>query len=77
MTVAGKKRFEAQQDQILSKWGVTANHKGTCVLVPLVWSALDLTALAKSFSYNTFSKIDDLHLVQNQSSLLCGRANLT
>jgi hypothetical protein len=36
MTAAGKRQFEIQQDIVLAKWGVNSQHKGTCVLVPMI-----------------------------------------
>ena len=41
MLQSGKDRFEAHQDQLLARWGLTAEHTGTCVLVPATWSRLD------------------------------------
>ena len=51
MTEAGKKRFDTRQDALLGRWGVSAQHDGTCVLVPASWSDLDPRDLVEDFSY--------------------------
>lgn len=51
MLETGKDRFEAHQDQILGRWGLTAEHAGTCILIPASWSGLDPQDLVDDFSY--------------------------
>lgn len=51
MTQPGKDRFEARQDTVLGRWGVTAEHAGTCILVPASWSGLDPQDLVDDFTY--------------------------
>jgi hypothetical protein len=63
MSVEGRLRFEAQEAQLLSRWGVTPKHAGTCVLVPLVWSDLDPAAIINTFNLDVFSQLDDARLV--------------
>ncbi|KAF8860616.1 hypothetical protein BDZ45DRAFT_741281 [Acephala macrosclerotiorum] len=41
MSVNGKRRFEAREAHLLSRWGLMLKHSGTCVLIPLVWSDID------------------------------------
>lgn len=49
LTSFAKMRFKTQQKILLAAWGVTAEHKGTCVLVPVIWSALNPLDLVKDF----------------------------
>ncbi len=51
MLQPGKDRFEAHQDKVLGRWGVTAEHAGTCILIPASWSGLDPQDLVHDFSY--------------------------
>ena len=51
MTETGKNQFEAHQDSVLDQWGVTAEHAGTCILVPVSWSGLDPQDLVDDLSY--------------------------
>jgi hypothetical protein len=62
MTMQGRRRFEAQQDVILSRWGVTAHHQSTCVMVPSLWSEIDPTSLL-DFDYEAFKLLDGIRLV--------------
>ena len=59
----GKDRFEAHQDKILLRWGVTAEHVGTCVLVPASWSGLDPQDLVNNFSYKDYPSDGTTRLV--------------
>ena len=51
MTETGKKRFEAQQDTLLSSWGVTVEHAGTCILVPKSFMGRNPLDLIDDFEY--------------------------
>ena len=51
MLQTGKDRFETHQDQLLARWGLTAEHTGTCVLVPASWSRLDPQDIVDDFGY--------------------------
>lgn len=51
MTETGKNQFEAHQDSVLDQWGVTAEHAGTCILIPVSWSGLDPQDLVDDLSY--------------------------
>ena len=63
LSVNGRRRFEAQEAQLLSLWGVTPEHSGTCLLVPLVWSNLDPAHIATTFSFEVYSRLDSTRLV--------------
>ena len=41
LTAAGKAHFEKTYEMLLAQWGVKADHRGTCVLLPEDWKALD------------------------------------
>ena len=51
MLQTGKDRFEAYQDQLLARWGLTAEHTGTCILIPASWSRLDPQDIVDDFGY--------------------------
>ena len=51
MTPSGVSRFEAQQDMLLAAWGVTAEYESSCVLVPMIWSALNPMDVVDSFGH--------------------------
>jgi hypothetical protein len=55
ISIEGRLRFEAQEAQLLSRWGVTPKYTGTCVLVPLVWSDLDPAVIINTFNLDVFS----------------------
>ena len=54
MLEAGKDRFERHQDQLLARWGLTAEHTGTCVLIPASWSGVDPYDLVDDFGPEKF-----------------------
>jgi len=66
MTMAGRTRFEFQEAQLLSQWGVTSNYKSTCILVPQIWSDVNPLALARDFNHDTFAQLDMARMVQIQ-----------
>ncbi len=41
LSVEGKAHFESTLERLLAQWGVKAKHRGTCVLIPEDWKALD------------------------------------
>jgi hypothetical protein len=50
MTQAAKQHFDRHFSTILAQWGVKESHKGTCVLLPADWAALDPLRLAGLFN---------------------------
>jgi hypothetical protein len=63
MTVAGRRRFLAQEALLLSRWGVKPSHQGTCVLVPQLWAAVDPGPLISTFNYAAYTQLSDARLV--------------
>ena len=49
LTHAGKLQFDGHLATLLSQWGIKPAHKGTCVLLPADWVALDPLKLAQLF----------------------------
>jgi hypothetical protein len=47
---AGKAHFDRHFATLLAQWGVKETHKGTCVLLPADWAALDPLKLASIFN---------------------------
>jgi hypothetical protein len=62
-TIEGKARFDCQQAQLLSRWGVTPEHESTCVLVPMVWSNMDPSTVIWNFDPGKIIVADDVRLV--------------
>jgi hypothetical protein len=67
MKLAGKRRFLAQEELLLSRWGVRPSHRGTCVLVPQIWADLDPDALLSGFDHAAYSRLSDTRLVRTLS----------
>lgn len=53
MTQAGKAHFDHHLAMLLGQWGVSQEHRGTCVLLPAAWAALDPLRLVTMFSAET------------------------
>lgn len=49
LTAAGKARFDDTMERLLAQWGVKTDHRGTCVLLPEDWKALDPVELMAIF----------------------------
>ena len=49
LTTAGKAHCDATMETLLAQWGVKAEHRGTCVLLPEDWKALDPVELMTIF----------------------------
>ncbi|RDW91142.1 hypothetical protein BP5796_02307 [Coleophoma crateriformis] len=63
LTSNGKRRFEAQQTQLLSCWGVTPEHRATCVSVPRVWAeVVDPLASLPDLDERTYASFGDARL---------------
>ena len=41
LTAAWKTHFERTYEMLLAQWGVKADYRGTCVLLPKDWKAMD------------------------------------
>ncbi len=65
MSAAGKQRFETQRDTLLARWGVTADHRGTCVLIPIMWSNLDPMEVLAAFNYSECPDSESPRLVSS------------
>jgi hypothetical protein len=50
MLEPGKRQFDARQDALLAPFGVTAEHTGTCILVPKGWYGLNPLDLMNGFT---------------------------
>lgn len=50
LTGAAKIAFEEARDEIFGRWGLTAAHKGTCLLLPVDWSQADPIKLMAHFT---------------------------
>ena len=49
LTAAGKAYFDSTHAMFLAQWGVKAGHRGTCVLLPEDWKAMDPVDLMETF----------------------------
>ena len=75
ITEQAKKKFDGQQDALLATYGVTAEHSGTCVLVPKSWSGLNPLDLMNDFAAENCPPSDDrLPFSMNDHRVLWARA---
>ena len=49
LSASGKAHFDDTHEMLLAQWGVKAGHRGTCVLLPEDWKALDPIDLMTTF----------------------------
>ena len=49
LLAAGKAHFDDYHKMLLAQWGVKAGHRGTCVLLPKDWKAMNPTDLKEVF----------------------------
>ena len=49
LSASGKAHFDDNHEMLLAQWGVKAEHRGTCVLLPEDWKALDPIDLMTTF----------------------------
>lgn len=49
LSAEGKDHFDSTLETLLAQWGVKAKHRGTCVLLPEDWKALDPAELMAIF----------------------------
>lgn len=53
LSASGKAHFNDNHGMLLAQWGVKAGHRGTCVLLPEDWKAMDPIDLMTTFeNYN-------------------------
>ncbi len=50
LSASGKAHFDDTLEVLLAQWGVKARHRGTCVLLPEDWKALEPVELMANFS---------------------------
>lgn len=54
LSASGKAHFDDNHEMLLAQWGVKTGHRGTCVLLPENWKALDPIDLMTTFqNYKT------------------------
>ncbi|KFY57250.1 hypothetical protein V496_06486 [Pseudogymnoascus sp. VKM F-4515 (FW-2607)] len=51
LTAYAKAQFSDYFSEILCQWGVKDTHKGSCILVPADWAALDPIKMAEQFEF--------------------------
>ena len=66
LSASGKAHFDDNHEMLLAQWGVKAGHRGTCVLLPEDWKALDPIDLMTTFQTTNLLQED-----------LVGRGTLT
>lgn len=49
LSASGKAHFDETYEMFLAQWGIKAGHRGTCVLLPEDWKALDPVDLMATF----------------------------